>query len=292
MVLGQAAIVYFLALSAIASKTLPTHISLNASMDLLRGKFSPMSGENRFKTPDGGGVSHPIVLRHLSSVISINRLTVIAFAMIAVLGLFFDARYRSFNNCGFIIPALGYAWFSHKADRPVQSGGLERLSALILVITALGVFIKETPLNLQANVWVGICLLLAYPLWREGRDSSLRPLLSCSMLLVVVYAAFAVMRYGILDSNMVTNLCAEKPIGVFCLIRSILGKLMYHQVFGLTSLVLAVLAIWRNTAWLCILAMIASIGGFALYNVGPCVIAFVLAGLTLAHTKLAQEIPD
>ncbi len=290
MVLGQAAIVYFLALSTIAFKTLPTHLSLNASMDLLRGKSSLMSSENRFKTPDDGQISHSLVLRHLSSVISINRLVVIAFAMIAVLGLFFDARYRSFNNCGFIIPALGYAWFSHKAGRPVQPGGLERLSALMLVIAAMGVFIKETPLNLQADVWVGICLLLAYPLWREGRDSSLRPLLSCSMLLVVVYTAFAVMRYGILDSNMVTNLCAEKPTGVFCLIRSILGKLMYHQVFGLTSLVLAVLAIWRNTAWLCILAMIASIGGFALYNVSPCAIAFVVAGLTLAHTKLAQDI--
>jgi hypothetical protein len=91
---------------------------------------------------------------------------------------------------------------------------------------------------------------------------------------------------------MVTNLCAEKPAGVLCLTRSILGKLMYHQVFGLTSLVLAVLAIWRNTVWLCILAMIASIGGFALYNAGPCAIAFVMAGLTLAHTKLAQDFPD
>ncbi|MEI6262475.1 MAG: beta (1-6) glucans synthase [Deltaproteobacteria bacterium] len=292
MVLGQAAIVYFLALSAIAFKTLPTHLSLNASMDLLRGKSSPMSSKNRFKTPYGGRVLSPFVLRYLSSVISINRLTVIAFAMIAGLGLFFDARYRNFNNCGFIIPAIGYAWFSHKAGRPVQPCGLERLSAFMLVITAMGVFINETPLNWQANVWVGICLLLAYTLWREGRDSSLRPLLSCSMLMVVVYAAFAVMRYGILDSNMVTNLCAEKPTGVFCLIRSILGKLMYHQVFGLTSLVLAVLAIWRNTAWLCILAMIASIGGFALYNVSPCAIAFVMAGLTLAHTKLAQDIPD
>ncbi|MFH0994167.1 MAG: hypothetical protein V1844_01515 [Pseudomonadota bacterium] len=288
MILGQAAIVYFLALSAIVSDTLPKHLSLKASMDLLRGRFTPLAADDtRLQPPDSRRFLPPFVLGHLPSVISINRLAVIASAMIAVLGLFFDARYRSFNNCGVIIPALGYAWFSCKVDRPVQPGGLERLSALTLVIAALGVFIKETPMNWQADVWAGICLLLAVPLWREGRAGSLRPLLSDGMLLVAVYAAFAVMRYVILDSNMVTTLCAEKPAGVYCLIRTILGKLMYHQVFGLTSLVLAGLAIWRNSGRLCVLAMIASLSSFAFYNVGMGAIAFVLAGLTLAHKRLA-----
>jgi len=293
MVLGQAAIVYFLALSAIVSDTLPKHLSLKASMDLLRGRFSPMAADDtRSKTPDSGRFLPPFVLRHRLSVISINRLAVITFAMIAVMGLFFDARYRSFNNCGFVIPALGYAWFSHKAGRPVQPGGLERLSALTLVIVALGIFINESPLNWQADVWVGICLLLAYPLLREGKACSLRPLLSCGMVMTVAYAAFAVMRYVILDSNMVTTLCVEKPEGVYCLIRTILGKLMYHQVFGLISLALAGLAIWRNTVWLCVFAMIASLGSFSFYNVSMGAIAFVLAGLTLAHKKLVLGIPE
>jgi hypothetical protein len=292
MVLGQAAIVYFLALSAIAFEALPEHLSLEASMDLLRGKCRPLANHNCLQTTDGRRFFPLFLLRHLSPVISINRLAVITFAMIALMGLFFDARYRSFNNCGFIIPALGYAWFSCNAGRPKQPGGLELLSALTLVIAAIGVLIKETPLNWQADVWVGICLLLAYPLWREARASSLRPLLSDAMLLVAAHAVFAVMRYVILDSNMVTSLCAENAEGVYCLIRTILGKLMYHQVFGMTSLVLAGLAIWRNTVWLCILAMIASLGSFAFYNVGMGAIAFVLAGLTLSRKKLAPEISN
>ncbi|MCX5880502.1 MAG: hypothetical protein NTU74_01395, partial [Deltaproteobacteria bacterium] len=292
MVLGQAAIVYFLALSAIVSDTLPKHLSLKASMDLLRGRLSPMADDTRSKIPDSGRSPLLFVLRHLSSVISINRLAVITFAMIALMCLFFDARYRSFNNCGFIIPALGYAWFSHKAGRPVQPGGLERLSALTLIIVALGVFINETPLNWQADVWVGICLLLAYPLRREGKACSLRPLLSYGMVMTVAYAAFAVVRYVILDSNMVTTLCAEKPEGVYCLIRTMLGKLMYHQVFGLISLSLAGLAIWRNTVWLCVFAMIASLSSFSFYNVSMGAIAFVLAGITLVHKKLALGIPE
>jgi hypothetical protein len=251
-----------------------------------------VAGDACLQAADDGRFIPPGVRRHLSPVISINRLAVFTFALIAVMGLFFDARYRSFNNCGFILPALGYAWFSRKTGRTVQPGGLERLSALTLVIAALGVFIKETPLNWQADVWVGICLLLAFPLWREGRVGSLRPLLSYGMLLVAAYAVFAVMRYVILDSNMVTALCAEEPDGIYCLIRNLMGKLMYHQVFGLASLVFAGLAIWRNTGWLCILTMVASLSSFAFYNVSMGAIAFVLAGLTLAHKRLAPDIPD
>ncbi|GEM_PF-31159 len=292
MVLWQAAIVYFLALSAIAFETRPKHLSLESSMDLLRGRFRPMANYNCLQIPGSERVSPLFVLRYLSPVISVNRLAVIIFALIALMGLLFDARYRSFNNCGVIIPALGYAWFSRKADRPVQPGGLERLCAITLVIAALGVFVIETPLNWQADIWVGICLLLAYPLWREGRTSSLRPLLSDGILLAAIYAAFAVMRYVILDSNMVMTLCAEKPDGISCLIRTIQGKLMYHQVFGLTSLVLAGLAIWRNTVWLCILAMIASLSSFAFYNVSMGAIAFVLAGITLAFKRLVPKISD
>ena len=285
MVLGQAAIVYFLALSAIALNAAPTHLNLKTSMDLLRNPSRPLPDGTSLKTSETGWLFPPVVLRHLPSVIAINRLAAIAFALIAVLGLVFDARYRSFNNCGFIIPALGYAWFSHKSGRPAQPGGLERLCALTLVIAALGVFINETPLNWQADIWVGICLMLAYPLWRKGRAGSLRPLVFHGLVLVAAYAAFAAMRYGILDSA-ITTLCAEKPDGFFCLIQSTLGKLMYNQVFGLTSLVLAGLAIWRNTVWLCLLAMIASLAGLALYNVSMAAIAFVLAGLTLAHKRL------
>jgi len=292
MILGQAFIVYFLVLSAIAFDALPEHLNLKASIDLLRGRFSPVADDTCLQAPDGGRFFPPFVLRHLSPVISINRLAVITFALIAVTGLFFDARYRSFNNCGLIIPAFGYAWLSRKAGRPVQPAGLERLSAITLIIAALGIFIKETPLNWQADVWVGICLLLAVPLWREGKANSLRPLLPHGILLIVAYAAFAVIRFVILDSNIVTTLCAENPAGVLCLLRSVLGKLMYHQVFGLTSLALTGLAIWRNTVWLCILAMIASLSSFAFYNVGMGAIAFTLAGLTLAHKRLAADIPD
>ena len=287
MVLVQVAIVYFLILSTLTLEFRPQHLSLSDSMVLLRGWFRLPVKKNRCQTLAGDRFFPLLDLQCLQSVISVNRLAVISFALIAVAGLFFDARYRSFNNCGFMIPACGYVWFLLQEKRSVQAGGLERLCALTLLLAAMGILFKETALNLQADVWVGICLLLAVPLWKEGKAGQLRPLVSDGLMMAAAYAVFSIMRYVILDSNMVTNLCAENPDGIACLIRSFMGKLMYHQVFGLSSLVLAGLAVWRNTTRLCVAALIISLSSFAFYNVGMGAIAFVLAGLTLAHKKLS-----
>ncbi len=65
MVLGQAAIVYFLAQSAIAVEALPNLLSLSDAMDLLRGRFRLPAGDSHVKSPDGGRFYPPFVLRHL-----------------------------------------------------------------------------------------------------------------------------------------------------------------------------------------------------------------------------------
>lgn len=110
VVLSLTAGVYLLALKAVASKTTPKYLSLDASMDFLRGKSS--------LSPEAVNGS--------------LRLGVITCALIGVLGLVLDARYRSFNNFGFAIPALAYLWFSHRQGGLNTQGMLERLSALLL----------------------------------------------------------------------------------------------------------------------------------------------------------------
>jgi hypothetical protein len=85
---------------------------------------------------------------------------------------------------------------------------------------------------------------------------------------------------------MVMNLCTANPDGLACGVRTLMGKLMYHQVFGMSSLVLTGLAVWRNTERLYLMALIVSLSGFAFYNVGMASIALVVAGLMVAHRKI------
>ncbi len=266
-VLSLSAGVYLLALQAIASGATPRHLSLDASMDFLRDF---LRGKSHLSPEAVGGIL---------------RLGVVTCALIAVLGLVLDARYRSFNNSAFAIPALAYAWFSRSQRDQTGQGMLEHLSALALTAGAVAILINETPLNWQADIWVIICLLLAWPLWRESRTISLRPLLPFALLVLGAFAAFAALRQGIFISERLVGVCADTPDKSVCLVRAMIGRLMYNQVFAWTSLILAVLAVWRNSVWLCSLALVASLAGLAFYNVNLASLAFVLAGLTLVHRK-------
>lgn len=263
VVLSLSGGVYLLALKAIVSGITPAHLSLDGSLDFLRGK-SRLSPE---------------------AVNGALRLGVITCALIAILGLVLDARYRSFNNFGFAIPALAYAWFSRRQDSQPGQSMLEHLSAMLLAAGGVAILINETPLNGQADIWVALCLLLAYPLWRDSRTVSLRPLLPFALLVLGAFGAFAALRHGVFISERLVGVCADTPDKTICLVRSLIGRLMYNQVFAWTSLTLALLAVWRNAVWLCALALVASLAGLAFYNVNLAALAFVLAGLTLVHRK-------
>ncbi len=268
VVLSLSASVYLLTLKAIASGTTPTHLSLDASMAFLRGK-SRLNAE---------------------AVNGVLRLGVITCALIAVLGLVLDARYRSFNNFGFAIPALAYVWFFPRQKGHVAQSMLEHLSGLLLAAGGVAILINETPLNWQADIWVVICLLLAYPLWHQSRTISLRPLLPFGLLVLGAFGAFAALRHGIFISERLVGICADTPDKTICLVRAMIGRLMYNQVFAWASITLAGLAVWRNAVWLCAVALVASLAGLAFYNVNLAALAFVLAGLTLVHRKNSQTI--
>jgi len=267
LVLLLAASVYLLALKAIAAGTTPAPLGLDAAMDFLRD-FP--RGKSRLSPEAVGGIL---------------RLGVIACALIAVVSLVLDARYRSFNNFAFAIPALAYAWFSHGRKDKLPAGILERLSALLLAAGAVAIGLNETSLNWQADIWVGICLLLAWPLWRESRGVSLRPLLPFALLVLAAFFGYAAIRDNIFIAERLIGVCADTPNTPICLVRSMIGRLMYHHVFAWTSITLAVLAVWRNSVWLSALTMVASLAGLSFYNVNLAALAFVLAGLTLAHRK-------
>jgi glucan 1,3-beta-glucosidase len=272
LVMTQAAFAYFLLLATAAGRPLPGVSGLAATMDLLRPP-------------------RPKLWR-LSALISLHRLAVLALALVAVAGLVIAPRYRSFNNFGFIPPALAYAWLSRRNEhRAGPSAGLERLVALVLAAGAVGILIRETPLNRQADIWVGTCLLLAWPLWRQGRGAALRPMLASGLGLFAAYGIFMVLRHVLLDWERLAVPCMDDPSGLYCRIRDALGFLMYHQAFGWLSLVLAALAVWRAGTALCFLALTASLCGFVFYNTGIAAVAFVAAGLTLARTKLDADGP-
>lgn len=260
-VLGLSASVWLLALAAIASGEKPGHAGLYAAMDFVRGNVR---------------ITREIVFGLL-------RLGIVTCAMIAALVLLCDARYRSFNNFGFLVPALAYAWFPRNRVLQPSKGQLELLCALLLAFAGLGILVNETPLNLQADVWVTLCLLLSWPLWQDGKGSSLKALLPWAGVAALGVAAALALRHWIFQAESLVDVCASSPNTLICTVRSALGVLVYHQTLGWTSLALAVLALLWQNAMLTALALAMSVASLLLYNADMGAIACVLTTLSLAY---------
>lgn len=98
--------------------------------------------------------------------IAILRLLALLGAATVSLGLCFDPRYKDFPIAAYMVPALFFlvadmargGLFAALSDRREEAG-----FALLLAGTAVFVFVNETPLNLMADIWVVLTLLLAVP---------------------------------------------------------------------------------------------------------------------------------
>ncbi|MGV1100061.1 glycoside hydrolase family 17 protein [Thiovibrio sp. JS02] len=263
LVLTSAAGVYFLSLRAIAGESRLSYASLDTALDLLRGKAAVNSATL-------GGLL---------------RLAVVTCALIAASGLFFDGRYRNFLNAGFVIPAIAYLLWGAKEQDRANTGMPEKLTSILLAVAAVGILALETWHNFQAVIWCAICLMLAWPLWREGRQASLRPLLPQALLLLTVYGLLALVRHKIFIAEELVEVCAAAPNTLICQVRTILGKLMYFEVFGWSALGLTLLSLLLNRAVLTMLALFAALASLLFYNAGMGAVAFVLALIALAHGR-------
>jgi glucan 1,3-beta-glucosidase len=98
--------------------------------------------------------------------VAILRLAALIGAATVSLGLCFDPRYRDFPVAAYMVPALFFlvvdiargGLFAAQSDRREEAG-----FSLLLAGTAVFVLINETPLNLIADIWVVLTLLLAVP---------------------------------------------------------------------------------------------------------------------------------
>ncbi len=109
---------------------------------------------------------HPFRRPTIRESIAILRLAALLGAATVSLGLAFDPRYKDFPIAAYLVPALFFlvadtargGLFAALSDRREEAG-----FALLLAGTAVFVFVNETPLNLIADIWVVLTLMLAVP---------------------------------------------------------------------------------------------------------------------------------
>lgn len=200
-------------------------------------------------------------------------------------GFIFNARYLSFNNFAFVLPAMAYLLLFIRPVATLGNRSVERYFALFLSLSAGFILLNETPLNLQADLWVLISLLLAYPLWRESQHHTLPALTGILIASVTAYAVAATVRYGLMESVEMANHCTETGGDLLCAARDRMGLMIHYQVMGWASLIGALLALALRKKSLGITALMLSVIGLVLYNVALATFALVLSLLLLANPR-------
>jgi glucan 1,3-beta-glucosidase len=108
----------------------------------------------------------PLALPGIRQSIALLRLAALIGAATVSLGLCFDSRYRDFPIEAYLVPALFFLVVD-LARRGIVGPQADRREeaalGLLLAGMAVFVFINETPLNLEADLWCALTVLLALP---------------------------------------------------------------------------------------------------------------------------------
>lgn len=204
-------------------------------------------------------------------------------------GLVFDARYRDFNNFAFVLPALAYLTVFRQRPGALAAPAIERPLAWALLGAAGFILYNETLRNLQAVMWVLLCALFAWSLWRNGKGSRAPRLTALLLAAVGAYAAAAAVRYGLMEAPQFVGRCAGQTGDTLCTLRSTLGLLIHFGVFGWLGLLAAIAAVATANTALRIVAVVLATVGLVLYNANLGIVAIAVVMIAIARGPSAMD---
>lgn len=197
--------------------------------------------------------------------------------LISNLALAFDGRYRNFEMYMYIISVVSFVWLYKEEFENMNFGKFEKASFLILALSSLAIFVNETYLNIYSDIWILISLGFAYILYRGSRKTAYSELKSLALYMILFFAFFASIRYGIFSNSYFAQKCNTSLGSLVCEIRSALGISVHYQTFGLVAVFSAAAAFFANKKTLSLLALFFSIGAILMFNTLLGCVAFVLS---------------
>lgn len=210
------------------------------------------------------------------------------FVLISNIALAFDGRYRNFEIYIFAISIISYLWLYRDKFESMEFGKFEKASFLILVLTAIAVFINETYLNLFSNIWILISLGFAYILYSGSKKTVYSELKFFGLYMAAFLAIFAYLKYGFLSNSDFVAQCNNSAGSFLCDARAWLALFLYLGKLGIAAVVIAIIAFFINNRFISILALFISVGAVLMNNTFFGAAAFVLAMfLTLKNPKKA-----
>lgn len=224
------------------------------------------------------------IYNHDSSLMILFYLSFI-FILISNLALAFDGRYRNFEIYIFCISISSFLWLYWKRFDTLNFGKFEKVSFLILLFTSAAIFINETYINIFSDIWVMISLGYTAILYIGTKKVPYRELKKVALSMIVFFAVFAFVRYGILLNSSLLAECNAFEDTFICKVRHALGATIYLNGFGISALLSALVASLVNRTPISLFALFLSIGALIMFNTLLGSIGFVLSVFLLTKSN-------
>jgi len=159
------------------------------------------------------------------------------------LGLLFDGRYRLIPWGGYFLPIITLMSHRQKLLDTKTGRGIAGLFGFFLLISSMCLMINETPWNLEADFWVLMTGSLGYFLMQWGLEferatffkktsefilSQRHLLFGVVMSLIAAYA----IRYRIMESVRLVELCQPQRLTAWCDVRDVLGISIHFRLMA------------------------------------------------------------
>lgn len=112
-----------------------------------------------------------------------------------------------------------------------------------------------------------------------------RSIVQVALAMVVAYAAAAAVRYGLIERADLGQLCEGRMAPWWCQARMLVIRAFLQDVFGLSSVALAALALWWRSRGLALLAVAVGTCGMVLYNFTWAGVGVIGGALALARLQ-------
>lgn len=244
---------------------------LSAKLVLHPSQTFVPSFDSLFKTPATS-------LNLLSEKHGLTLFVVLSAVMVLIesMGFVFDSRYRSFPVFGLIMPVLATFKLYLRQQGLDHERNTERLFGFFIAACALFIFVNETPLNWQSNLWVLLCFLFAGSLMKSAGKPYFPFYLKKAFFSALLSYGFATLiRYGLMEPTSISDLCIEGPDFSLCRIRGMIGLLIHFKAFAWLALLSSTASYFVPGRALVSMGMVASLFGMVLYQLNLSTIAFV-----------------
>ncbi|MDD2896171.1 MAG: glycosyl hydrolase [Aliarcobacter sp.] len=207
------------------------------------------------------------------------------FVLISTIILAFEGRYRNFEVYIFAISAISFVLLYAGRFANMEFRAFEKLSSIILLITAGISFYNEGSLNIFSNVWIIIALTFTYILFRGSKNSSLSELKHLVKYIAIFFIFSIALRYGIIADKDIIAQCHVNEDTLLCGFKNEIGYWGYIGVFGIIAICLSALTLFIKNKKFSLIALFASVFAIMMFNTYVGSIAFIIVIMMLCKEE-------